>query len=352
MKKNKFKNKKLISNYLYYIALFVMFFVFGFLSVYLFFQSINLRKDNVIDYSEDNSIDYKVYLNDNEFYDTEFLEKDMIYVSSLIKSISVDYNYSFKTSQFSDMNFSYKVMGELLITDANDTKTFYKKEYVLVESKTSSFPSSNHFIIDQHVDVDYMLYNSIANKYRQSYGLNSKSVFIVSLVVDKNSADVLKDLSESHSFDLRIPLSEKEVNISIDSNDYNNSGKVLTKGSISIDDFYLFGLFIVIMTAFIVVFVLVIIELIAIIPRRSKYEKKVNKILREYDRLIAETYTPPDKKGLKVIEIHDFVELLDVHDNIKLPIICYKDTKNKKCIFYITSVHEIYLYELLEKDMK
>ena len=329
-----------------------MFFIFALLSLFLFFHAFNLNKDIAIDYAEKNNIDYKVFLNDNEFYESEYLEKDMVYVSSLIKSIGVDYNYTFTASESSDIHFSYKVLGQLLITDANDTKVFYKKDYVLVDSKSASFPTNNRLLIKQHVDVDYILYNSIANKYRQSYGLNSKSVFIVSLVVDKKATDDLEELSESHSFDLRIPLSEKEVNISIASNDYNNSGKVLKKGSFGIRDFYLFGLFIVVFIAFVIVFVFVIIELISIIPRHSKYERKINKLLREYDRLIAETSSPPDKKGLKVIEIHDFVELLDVHDNIKLPIICYKDIKNKKCIFYITSPNEIYLYELLEKDMK
>ena len=95
----------------------------------------------------------------------------------------------------------------------------------------------------------------------------------------------------------------------------------------------------------IITFICIIKLIIIKLPRKSKYEKKLKKILREYDRLIVETTTLFDENS-NIIKINDFNELLDVRDNLKLPIMYFNVSKGKKSYFYIKNNDDIYLYEL------
>ena len=52
-----------------------------------------LNKTYFIEYRESGYIDYNVFLKDNEFYDSTYLEKDQSYVASLIDKIVADFNY-------------------------------------------------------------------------------------------------------------------------------------------------------------------------------------------------------------------------------------------------------------------
>lgn len=79
------------------------------------------------------------------------------------------------------------------------------------------------------------------------------------------------------------------------------------------------------------------------IVKKSAYDKYISKLLNEYDRLIVETTTCPIINGDNVIVIDKFQELLDVRDNLKLPIMYYIVNKHQKCCFYILHENKIYL---------
>ena len=75
-------------------------------------------------------------------------------------------------------------------------------------------------------------------------------------------------------------------------------------------------------------------------------------MLREYDRLIVETETKPSMEGKNIVKILKFQELLDVHDNLKLPIKYYVINEHKECYFYINHNEEIYLLTIKAIDLE
>ena len=77
--------------------------------------------------------------------------------------------------------------------------------------------------------------------------------------------------------------------------------------------------------------------------KKTSYDKYINKILNEYDRLIVESTTEPDIKHSNIIKLPNFRELLDVRDNLKLPIMYYVVVKYHKSYFYIKNNNDIYL---------
>ena len=91
--------------------------LFSFFAAFFFRHSFLITGEKSIDVYENSNLDYRVYLKKNDFYDSDYLGKDMVYVASLIDRIDVDFNYIFNIDCDSDIEFFYDVVGKLVISD-------------------------------------------------------------------------------------------------------------------------------------------------------------------------------------------------------------------------------------------
>jgi hypothetical protein len=84
----------------------------------------------------------------------------------------------------------------------------------------------------------------------------------------------------------------------------------------------------------------------------SMYQRKLNKILREYDKYIVISrgdYDIDDSKRL--IKVTSFGELLDARNTLEKPIV-YVKVNNVKSEFYVEDSESIYKYTLKEADVE
>ena len=65
-----------------------------------------LNKEYYISYSENGSVDYKVYLKENEFYDSVHQESNQSYVASLIDRVIANFSYEIDMDT-DDVNYKY-----------------------------------------------------------------------------------------------------------------------------------------------------------------------------------------------------------------------------------------------------
>jgi len=349
IKKNK-SSKSIIRQRIYVSYTFrtilyvVMFFTLFCSAILLLLNSLNFIKQKNINYVEKSTLDYKVYLKDNEFYDTPYLGKDMLYIASLIDKVHIDFDYSFASDENISLDFNYKILGQLSIMDVDEKNTYFEKEYILLDTKKDIINNNDSYLIRETVSIDYDYYNSLASKFKMAYGVDTSSKLTIFLFIDKNSVnddDML--VSKSSYMSIEIPLSQRSINISMDYKEIDKTSYLVSKSNLVIDN-------IIGMTISVILIVLSMVMLIKflrlvslIIVRKSKYDKYVGKLLKEYDRLIVETSTCPVINGDNVIEIDRFQELLDVRDNLKLPIMYYVVNKHNKCYFYITHNNKTYL---------
>ena len=277
----------------------------------------------------------------------------MIYVASLIDTIDIDFNYIFDIEKKSDINFDYDITGKLVISDTNGQNTFYEKEYDLSKTKKESINAKKSHKINEKISIDYDKYNNLANKFRTNYGIDTTSNLIVSLNVHKKGSDKNEyKLDNKSAVSVTIPLSEKAINIKIDRNDINNSSQLFTSSSVTIDN-YAYLLISIVFIILLPVFMFPLVGLLlSMETNKSPYDKYINKILNEYDRLIVETTTAPDIENKNIIRIDSFNELLDVRDNLSLPIKYYIITKHQKCNFYINHNDELYLLTIKAVDIE
>lgn len=354
IKENKKLKHKLYIGYESKIAMtIVLTFLLLLIGSYYLIKSINVLSVLNVNYREKSNIDYKVYLKNNEFYDSEYLGKGMTYVASLIDKISADFNYTFDIDKESDIDFDYDITAQLVISDTNKNNIFLKKEYKLLQSTKEKMTSSKNHTISKTIDIDYNYYNKIANKFRISYGVDTRSDLNIYLNIhEKNGENNSFKIDNKSVMSLTIPLSQKSINISLDYKDINKTSQVIKNSEIIINNYIFLALGISLLLIGILEFTHLIHLILLTKTKKTNYDKYITKILNEYDRLIVETTTGPNIQNKNIVKINRFNELLDVRDNLKLPIKYYVVCEHQKCQFYIDHEEELYILTIKEVDIE
>ena len=345
MKKKEKKNKstskenKLYIDYKTRLLISVLLVVFlSILSLLITNTLLNLSNFNKIKYNEKSNIDYKVYLKENNFYEKDYLEKDKVYIASLIDKILIDFKYDFDIETESNVKFNYEIIAKLSINDEVTGSNYYEKEYKIIDKKEESISNKKLFNLVKQVDINYSYYNSLANTFKQQYGVDTISNLNVYMKIYKGENE--SNLSTMY---VKIPLSEKSVNIELDYQNINNLNFFLKT-----DINYLLQIVLIIfLITSLLLNIISIIKFVRLLvlmkDKKTAYDKYINRILNEYDRLIVESTTEPDIKHSNIIKLPNFRELLDVRDNLKLPIMYYVVVKHHKSYFYIKNNNDIYL---------
>ena len=345
------KKEKLLLKFSLCIFFFCLFIIIGFKFIT---NSLSINNDEKLRFQEKGNVKYSVCLKDNDFFEDECLDSDMSYVASLIKNIPLEFNYQFNGNSNNLVSSTdYEIVAKLIIEN-NDTKTkYYEKEYVLAPKTTDSVKNNGTlYNLDKKVNIDYEYYNSIATNFKSQYGIDSQSYLEVYLNTYNNVNSKYKDIPTSAQISVRIPLSQKAIEIKLNTQEINKSiDKYISSKYIAINGYlkFIVGIIFLFLSLVFLSFIFVIIKKYT--KTISKYDKFINKILKEYDRLIVETATFPDEKDYNVLIINNFNELVDVRDNLHSPIMFYNVKDHKMSKFYILNDNNLYLYIVNSKDI-
>lgn len=332
----------------------ILLFIFFLIGLCFFLKSLNFEGEKTIKYMELSNLDYQVCLKSNDFYEDRCLPKDMAYVANLVDKVNINFNYMFKVMERVDLNFRYKATAKLLIQDESGEKTYYEKDYVLLDEKAVSL-TADEYTIDENVEIDYDYYNKIANSFKSNYNVSTVSSLTVYFSISKdlsNANDNYFINGKESTMIINIPLSERSINLNMNYVDISNQSDIIEgAGTIFSNIFYL--IVAIICTLLSLVFAVLSARFLEkMFKKKNKYDNYINKILKEYDRLIVETTTSPFITEKSVVKIEKFDELLDVRDNIKEPIMYYNVVKHQKCYFYIEHNDKLYLTMIKAVDLE
>lgn len=315
------------------------------LAIIFCYQAINYSDIDNVSYSERSSVTYSVCLNDNDYYKGQCQSSGMQYISTLTKSIPVVFNYNINYSSAVNYKLDYYILGKTIIYDRDDaSKVLYRDDKLLSERK--SVEGTDVIAkLNTKIDVEFKEKNDFVNGYKSKYALNSLASYDVVLYVDDG-----KGPREVAS--VSIPLSMQTFGISEETVANEDQLVSMEKaGLASINT--LFGL---VGGVFGIIGAVILVKLIKLIyvtiDGGSPYEKKLNQILAEYDRVIvmskSEYKINPDKQFIK---LDSFFELLDARDTLEKPII-YEKVNSVKSYFYVEDDERIYRYAMKESDFE
>ena len=310
------------------------------------YQAMNYTDIEDVVYNEISTINYSACYIDNDYYHGECLGEDMQYISTLTKNVPVIFNYNLTYSSDVNYDIEYYVLGKTIIYDRDDaTKILFRDDKILVERNSVKGTSSNARITTK-VDVPFKERNDYVNGYKSKYALNALASYEVVLYADDGTGS--KEVAS-----VTVPLSTQTFNISEETVLKENQSISMQKvGLDSINT--VFGILGVV---FLVGGVIVLIKLITLVYKAvngttTAYEKKLNQILTEYDRVIvisrSEYNIDPNKQFIKV---DSFYELLDARDTLEKPII-YEKVNSVKSFFYVEDDDKIYRFVMKESDFE
>lgn len=337
--------------------------IVGLIVMILFFIfacfSITYKGTYKLHYSESSDLDYRVYLKENSNFPEKYLPKDKQYISSLIDYIEADFKYSFKSAEELSLQYDYYVTAKVSV-DSFEGKNIYETKETLVDRKRIRDINNDTFSVSEKVKIDYNKYNAEAKKILNGYDLTANAELIVTLYVEVlgKYAEFENNLNDKEAITIKIPLSNKTVDINIDYNLSDSKDAILQYRSAAIKNPTLLYISIF----FTVLDVVAVIAIIAwIIYNRDEkiiYSKKLKKILRDYDRYISETIITErvsdmmKTKSLRIVMVKNFEGLLDIRDSLNKPILYHEEIVGKEAVFYVLSESVGYIYVMRAKDFK
>ncbi len=301
------------------------------------------EKTTPINFTDTNDVKYKVYLNKNDIYHDEYLGMNRAYVANLINYFDIDFNYTFNIDNAMNMEFDYKIIANLIIENKNGTN-YVDEEYIIKDSTKKSINKCRNYTINENVIIDYGYYNNLANKFKNQTGIDVNSFLNVYMLINKKTIDDNNyNIDDNSYLIIKIPLSERAIEITLDSSSQNITKQVTPKLKVKFNIKYLIlGIVFFIIDCIFVIRAMMYSNML--VRKKTPYDKYVSKILKDYDRLIVETKTIIKFDNYNIIDVNSFNELLDVRDNLKLPIIYNSIVKHEAGIFYIKNNLDIYRF--------
>ncbi len=311
-------------------------------------------QEELYSYDYNSNLNYKVYLKDNSFFTTPYIGMNKQYITSLIDHIEVDATYAFQSTEDLDYSYNYEIVatakGLYQNSDGKDVELWSKSYPVANQANQSG--SGKTFTISKNVNLDYNQYNQIMTDFRNQYGLSIDARVDLSMNVNitaglKGSAE--KELQEKNTMTLEIPLLLQTM--SIKPNYINHGGNTIYKEASAKEEINipLVAVGAVGVIASLIVFKILVKSLLAV-TRKSEYVLALNKILKEYGDIIAETHNMPDIDKYDIINVKNFNDLVDVEEELHSPILYFDVRENYESIFLIINNNTLYKFTLRESD--
>lgn len=345
------KNENLRFNRVLRIVLLIIISFTISLSAFIFY--ITRDREKYISYNEKSTVDYKVYLKDNDFYPNDYVGKNKGYITSLIESISTDFTYNLDFSQSLSYKYSYRFTIEVDVEDSsNDSNLYHYTEDVLTKELTSNTGSLN---INQNIKIDYNKYNDIISKFKKVYELkNTSSLLNIYMYVN------IQDIDNSNTIQLRerkissisIPLTTSTAAIDIGkTNSEDPKNYILIENRSN----YITILILSITFLFITIglFVYLFIYLSRSRTAQMIYDKEIKSIMTNFDSYIQRINGSYNIGTSQVLKIETFNDMLEIRDTLKQPILMLENKEKNGTFFIIPATNSIiYTYAIRVVDIK
>lgn len=361
--------KKVTSKDLYYqrkrrkrkINLLIKSMIFLIISIIFIFTYIKLNQDFYIKYSEKAKIDYKVNLEENEFYKETYVGQNTNVVASLIKNIETQFKYNLNLEEEQEYMYTYKILAEIEVREKNKTNPIYESKEELVKKDIQNSNEKTLEIVE-NLTIDYDEYNNKINKFINFYELdNITSNLTLNMYLNVENKYNGKTINKAEKvMSLEIPLTTKTVDISMESRVIENDGEILIKESEYQNIEYILLIGLIALFISLIILIKLIKNIIETRSAEKMYDQEIKKILFDYKNYIQKINSELDTSDYKVLEIESFEEILETSAKIHAPILMYTENKERTKFFvrdremlfvYILGVQEI-RNALIEKSKK
>ncbi len=319
---------------------------FALLMVFIYNQ---LNKTYYIEYSESGTADYTVNLKESEFFPDGTLESNRGYISELIDTVFVKFDYRMvMNSQSVKYDYNHLIDATLKITNDRTGTVLFEQRDVL-ETQDDQSSTKNQLKIVRPVTVDFVKYDKLAKDFISTYKLSSVSATLtvtMKVGVAGNCPELENTKHSDNTSSVVIPLNSQTVEIkTLSSAPVGEINVLACKNDINPTVFKIIA---------IILFVIAILEGGALagfiyITRNEdiNYEIKIKKLVAAYRSYIQTATNGFDFEGYQVVTVASFTELLGIRDTTQFPILMVENEDKTETKFFVpTNTKLLYLYEI------
>lgn len=322
-----------------------------FLGIIIIFKSFKVEQgaENLLyTYNINRSAIYKVNLVENDYFEKPTLEMNKTYISSLVDKINMDFTYSLSGNKKAKTKYTYQIVAITNVkysSASSDTdETIWTKQYVLVPPKEAEVESSN-FTIKENFDIDFATYNNQVKEFKQQLRIPVIADLQVKLIVKSDSEvpGVEKKIVETSIMNMKMDLAQDIFKIekqfeNTDSKsilETTETSKKVNKPALVIGCILVIGAVMIMLDS---------IRKSIKFSKKTDYAIALNRILKNYGDIVAEIVSPVEIDNLNVIEVKNFDQLLDIEEEIRMPILFYETIEGEQGEFIIICDNMAYRY--------
>lgn len=299
-------------------------------------------------YNVNKNVNYVVNLKENDYFVQKELDMDKSYISSIVDKINMDFSYSLAGNKKVNTKYIYQIVAisnvrySSITSENNDP--IWTKQYMLLNPKEVEVDSSN-FVIKENIDVNFAEYNNEIKEFKKQFKMPIKADLQVKLFIrsDSKIPDVEENMIEASIMNVKMDLDEDVFRVEKDFKPTENkslSEKVETSKDVNK---------VTVIIGFVLVTGAVVIILESIrkalkFGKKSVYEIALNRILKNYGDVVAEIVNPVEIDSLNIIDVKDFDQLLDIEEEIRMPILFYETIPGEQGEFIIVCDNVAYRY--------
>lgn len=342
----KIKNSVMYYRSLYYVILMVLFGVFG----CLFLDSgFNTKTKLKVDYHNSSDVIYKV-----NYLDEDYAADGDKYISSMVDSIDISYNYENRLSEYVGGFYRYNVEAYLTAYEENVNSSLWERKHYLVNEKTEVIDRNdiNVINIEDSFKIDFKQYREDILEFIDTSKVLVDGYLNIRINIyeflDFNSLD--NEYADNKVILIKIPLTEEIFEIDVvNLNEKDSYYEFTNKVSMNIVMLFV-GTFC--LSCAISLGILIIRQFKLIYKRQSKYTRELRKLLSKYDYCIVRVKKLYVNKKYNMIYVDSFLELMDVYENNK-KMINFKETKRgAEANFVIIDGDDAWIYKLVSEDLE
>lgn len=317
--------------------------------------SLNFKKveENILYQSNiQTSIDYNVTLKENDLFDEKEMNKGEVYPSLFTDKIKPKFNYTYDSATLYPLTYEYNItatiVGDYKLNDDSDTSKLWTKRFTLIPTKTASINEKKSFFINEEFEIDYDYYDKQASEFKKTLKIPATTKLNVTMSVLIKTYVEGNLIQDEKEITMVIPLTQEAFKIEekLIKEDSIVEKRILNDEKItSVKKFYA-GIVILIID-------LIILSLffkdIFNIEKINNYLYKLKKILKDYGDVIVEVNNPVDESGLDVISVKSFKEMIDLQEELRLPVMFYETIYKLEGEFSVVHGNIIYKYILTNR---
>ena len=296
-----------------------------------------------------------VYYKDNEFYNEKafYTKDDSPFLGSIIDKISINFNYALHYSDDTSGTYITNISKTLLVTAPGSTEQLYPNKAEIVDEVEEQYGAKD-LTIQKQIDIDYQHYLNKYKSWAKMAKVSSDAKLIVKFeVVNKGSCNSLHEFRTSHYYTVTIPLTETTFKMQESKNFTDEEVVLKNENDKSKDE--KFVCFVIIGLCILLIVVLLMYMIVIYtndLKKESLYSRTLKKLITTYDNILVSVQKLPDTKGLNIVNVTAFDDLVDAQSEVRLPINYKEDTKKKTTKFILIRNDMAWVYTLKEGDLE